>query len=93
MSISHLPMFHASMSNYLRKEVKSWSHLAPGDSVVLLTSDRSNPRSSGLVDEISDDGHFLWLIQENGAGRRLFHRADGYTTLLDSDSPVRSSNS
>ncbi len=52
--------------------------------VVLLTSDKLNPRFAGRIDEISADGRFLWLIQTNGAGRRLFHLAEGYTTLLDS---------
>jgi hypothetical protein len=51
---------------------------------VLLTSDKLNPRFAGRIDEISADGRFLWLIQTNGAGRRLFHHAEGYTTLLDS---------
>ncbi|KQQ89727.1 hypothetical protein [Arthrobacter sp. Leaf137] len=61
-----------------------WDQLNKGDTVVLLTSDRRNPRFTGWVDEISEDGRYLWLIQDNGAGRRLFHRVEGYTTLLDS---------
>jgi hypothetical protein len=35
------------------------------------------------VDGVTD-GSYLWLVLDNSAGRRLFHRADGYTTLLDS---------
>jgi hypothetical protein len=30
------------------------------------------------------DGSYLWLVLDNGAGRRLFHQTDGYTTLLES---------
>lgn len=67
-----------------RKEITTWRDLAPGDAVVLLTSDRRNARISGKVDDLSIDGSFLWLVQDNGAGRRLFHRPEGYTTLLDS---------
>ncbi|PTT69988.1 hypothetical protein DBR22_02310 [Arthrobacter sp. HMWF013] len=68
----------------MRQEVRSWLELAPGDTVVLLTSDKRNARIAGRVDDISADGSFLWLLQDSGAGRRLFHRPDGYTTLLDS---------
>lgn len=68
----------------LRREVTDWDELTAGDSIVLLTSDRQNPRFAGRVDEISGDGCYLWLIQDSGAGRRLFHRVEGYTTFLDS---------
>ncbi|QQQ64368.1 hypothetical protein [Paenarthrobacter ureafaciens] len=71
-------------SSSLRSEVSGWDQLKSGDTVVLLTSDRRNPRFTGRVDEISQDGRYLWLIQNNGAGRRLFHRVEGYTTFLDS---------
>nr|BFE44145.1 hypothetical protein GCM10017547_20380 [Pseudarthrobacter oxydans] len=85
MYISNPRASHPTLSNCLRIEVDSWRQLAPGNSVVLLTSDRRNPRIAGRVDEISVDGHYLWLIQDNGAGRRLFHRPEGYTTFLDSE--------
>ncbi|MEO5314708.1 hypothetical protein PV772_11405 [Pseudarthrobacter sp. CC12] len=68
----------------LRREVATWDQLSNGDTIVLLTSDRRNPRIVGRVDEISEDGRYLWLIQDNGAERRLFHRIEGYTTFLDS---------
>ena len=71
-------------SSSLRLEVTTWHQLSSGDMVVLLTSDKLNPRFAGRIDEVSADGRFLWLIQTNGAGRRLFHHAEGYTTLLDS---------
>jgi hypothetical protein len=71
-------------SSSLRLQVTYWQELSAGDIVVLLTSDKLNPRLAGRIDEISADGRFLWLIQTNGAGRRLFHHAEGYTTLLDS---------
>lgn len=85
MYISNPRASHPTLSNCLRIEVDSWRQLTPGNSVVLLTSDRRNPRIAGRVDEISGDGHYLWLIQDNCAGRRLFHRPEGYTTFLDSE--------
>lgn len=74
---------HPLPSTCLRKEIGNWRELTPGDTVVLLTSDKRNPRITGRVDDISDDGRYLWLLQGNGAGRRLLDRAEGYTTLLD----------
>jgi hypothetical protein len=71
------------LSRSLRLEVANWHQLSPGDMVVLLTSDKLNPRFAGRVDEISADARYLWLIQTNGAGRRLFHHAEGYTTFLE----------
>lgn len=78
------PRAPLGLSSSLRPEVTNWHQLSPGDMIVLLTSDKLNPRFAGRVDEISADGRYLWLIQTNGAGRRLFHHAEGYTTLLDS---------
>jgi hypothetical protein len=78
------PRAPLGLSSSLRLEVTNWHQLNPDDMIVLLTSDKLNPRFAGRVDEISADGHYLWLVQTNGAGRRLFHHAEGYTTLLDS---------
>lgn len=64
-------------------EVASWRDLAPGDAVILLTSNPQIPRFAGKVDAISADGSFLWLLQNNAAGRKLFHRGEGFTTLLE----------
>ncbi len=47
----------------------------------------------GRVDDISDDGRYLWLLQDSGAGRRLLDRAEGYTTFLDSKLQWERSNS
>lgn len=67
----------------MRKEVRNWRYLAQGDAIVVLATDKRHPRFAGKVDEISEDGSFLWLIQDNGAGRRLIHRLEASTTLLD----------
>ena len=84
MYISNPRTPHPMLSNGLRKEIGNWRELTPGDTVVLLTSDKRNPRITGRVDDISDDGRYLWLLQGNGAGRLLLDRAEGYTTFLDS---------
>ena len=84
MYISNPSTPHPMLSGHLRKEIASWRELTPGDTVVLLTSDKRNPRITGCVDDISDDGRYLWLLQDSGAGRRLLHKAEGYTTLLNS---------
>lgn len=38
---------------------------------------------SGTVDAVSADGSLIWLVQDDCAGRRIFHQVDGYKTLLD----------
>ncbi|WP_350004237.1 hypothetical protein [Pseudarthrobacter sp. WHRI 8279] len=84
MYISNPRTHHPMLSSRMRKEIGNWRELTPGDTVVLLTSDKRNPRIMGRVDDISDDGRYLWLLQDSGAGRRLLDRAEGYTTFLDS---------
>ncbi|MFJ5695011.1 hypothetical protein ACIP9X_14305 [Arthrobacter sp. NPDC093125] len=84
MYISNPRTPHPMLSSRLRKEIGNWRELTPGDTVVLLTSDKRNPRIMGRVDDISDDGRYLWLLQDSCAGRRLLDRAEGYTTFLDS---------
>ncbi|WP_461188634.1 hypothetical protein [Arthrobacter sp. Z4-13] len=86
MYISNPRTHHPMLSSRMRKEIGNWRELTPGDTVVLLTSDKRNPRIMGRVDDISDDGRYLWLLQDSGAGRRLLDRAEGYTTFLDSKS-------
>ncbi len=61
--------------------IADWRELTRGDSVVLL-----NPRKEavgGIVDDVSADGSVIWIQQDDCGGRRLFHRNDGYKTLLD----------
>lgn len=68
---------------YRRTNVSDWKELLPGD-ILRLDSNMSDVvQTSGTVDAVSEDGSFLWLIQDNGAGRKLFHHVDGYTTLMN----------
>lgn len=66
---------------YRRTVVANWQELLPGDVVVLVGSGQD--RFSGIVDAVSDDGSLLWILQDGGAGRRLFHQPDGYKTLIN----------
>jgi hypothetical protein len=55
-----------------------WDDLTPGEHVSL-----QGPGAraiSGIADDISHDGMFLWLFLDDGGGRQLFHWSDGYTT-------------
>lgn len=59
-----------------------WSDLLPGDNVVLLGP---GPSHAGVVDAASADGEFLWLILNDGNGRRLFQAGDVFGTLMDAE--------
>jgi hypothetical protein len=77
---------------FRRTLVADWSELLPNDIVVLeQTGSTTKPISakytSGTVDLVSEDGAFLWLMQEDGAGRRLFFQSDGYITLVNPRMP------
>lgn len=69
--------------DFRRSISADWRELTRGDSVVLLNS--RHEAVGGVVDDISGDGSLIWIQQDDGAGRRLFHRSDGYKTLLDAD--------
>jgi hypothetical protein len=77
---------------YRRSAVSNWCQLIPGDSVV-LTGPGRHERYAGQVDAVSADGALVWLVLDNGGERRLFHRVDGHSVLLDprpSDAPITS---
>src|SRR5215207_6491343 len=67
---------------YRRSAVSNWRELIPGDSVALTGPGRQE-RYTGQVDAISADGALVWLLLDNGGERRLFHRVDGHSVLLD----------
>lgn len=66
---------------FRRTQVGNWQELLPGDSVVLIGA--SSERVSGTVDAVSKDGDLVWIFQDNGAGRKLFHDSDNYQTFKD----------
>jgi hypothetical protein len=70
---------------FRRSFVANWRELRPGDTVVLLGS--GNERVSGTVDAVTTDGDMVWILQDNGAGRKLFHNSDTYQTLTDPKAP------
>lgn len=71
-----------SRYGYRRSVVANWCELITGDRL-LLVGPGTNQRHAGTVDAISVDGAIVWLILEDGGGRKLFHQTDGYQALLD----------
>nr|QKY82454.1 hypothetical protein [Arthrobacter sp. IN13] len=53
---------------------RSWTSLLPGDIITLL--DSGNRVCDGFVDDRTDDGTVIWVVDVIG-GRRLFHIDDG----------------
>lgn len=55
-------------------EAQDWSGLRRGQHVVLHHA--TGPRLDGVLDMTTDD--VVWILLDDGGGRRLVHRADGY---------------
>lgn len=68
--------------SFRRSTVANWCELIPGDTV-LLFGPGTEQQYAGTVDAISEDSSIVWLILENGGGRRLFYNTDGHQTLLN----------
>ena len=82
MDLSTDQLNRPSEYSYRRSIVANWCELIPGDPVLLFGSGVGQ-RYRGTVDVISEDGTTVWLILENGGGRRLFYSIDGHQTLLN----------
>jgi hypothetical protein len=63
--------------------VSNWAELAVGETVLLVSA--GTERYTGVVDDVSADGAVIWLVLDDGVGRRLFHQTDGYRTIVDPD--------
>lgn len=57
-----------------------WSTLLPGQQIN-LHHDRYLP-IAGVLDACTDDCSVIWVRMNDGAGRRLIHREDGYRLEL-----------
>jgi hypothetical protein len=68
---------------YRRTAVADWRHLIPGDKLILEPAKTNEDRISGTVDAVSENGAFLWVVQDDCGERRLFCRTDGYKTLMN----------
>ena len=77
-------MTRPSHYSHVRSVVESWGQLIPGDNVLLL-GPKPGQRHAGTVDIISPDQSILWLVLENGGGRKLFHQSDVFQTLVAPD--------
>jgi hypothetical protein len=76
---------NSTNSGRTRSLVLDWTQLTIGDRVVIV--DPRRQRYPGTVDELSYDGSMLWLVQDHGAGRRLFLNSDVHLMLLDPSKP------
>ncbi|GAB3264690.1 hypothetical protein [Arthrobacter pigmenti] len=56
--------------------VPDWSELPHGQPVVF--EHHTGHTIGGIVDMCSEDSSVLWVLMDNGAGRRLIHHQDGY---------------
>jgi hypothetical protein len=63
--------------------VSNWSELAPGETVLLVGA--ATDRYTGVVDDVAADGSVMWLVLEDGDGRKLFHQDDGFQTIVEPD--------
>jgi hypothetical protein len=68
---------------YRRTAVPDWRHLIPGDKLILEPAKINEGTISGTVDAVSENGAFLWVVQDDCGERRLFCRTDGYKTMMN----------
>ncbi|MCA4134548.1 hypothetical protein [Arthrobacter sp. M4] len=61
--------------------VPDWRELAPGDLVTVV--DSHSVLHSGWIDDVTEDGSVLWLVQVGGRGRKMFLREDGGLVTMD----------
>lgn len=54
-----------------------FSALKRGQQVTLHHS--SGDQLTGVLEDHADDASVVWVRLDDGAGRRLFHREDGYS--------------
>lgn len=57
--------------------VTDFSELKRGQEITLRSY--AGDQFSGVLEDRSDDASVVWVRLDNGAGRRLFHREDGFT--------------
>ena len=57
-------------------EVQDWSGFKRGQHVTLHHA--TGPQLGGVLDMRTDDASVVWILLNDGGGRRLVHRADGY---------------
>ncbi|WP_460455254.1 hypothetical protein [Arthrobacter monumenti] len=57
--------------------MKGWAAIQPGQPVRLRHGEEGHC-IQGVLDTQTEDGSVVWVQMDNGAGRRLIHRDDGY---------------
>jgi hypothetical protein len=61
--------------------VRDWTKLIPGDFVTVL--DLNAAPQMGWIDDLTEDGATMWLVQSHGRGRRMFFREDGCRVAVE----------
>jgi hypothetical protein len=61
--------------------VTDWTKLIPGDFVTVL--DLNATPQMGWIDDLTEDGATMWLVQSHGRGRRMFFREDGCRVAVE----------
>ena len=61
--------------------VTDWTKLIPGDFVTVL--DFNAAPQMGWIDDLTEDGATMWLVQSHGLGRRMFFREDGCRVAVE----------
>lgn len=66
---------HAPPTNW--HPVRKWNILRPGDFVEVWSMD--SYLYLAFVDDLSEDGDIIWLVEDGTGSRRLFIRGDAVT--------------
>ena len=69
----------------LLEPTPDWAKLSRHDEITLHRDGKEV--ASGYVDMLALDGSVLWLIQNDGKGRAMFHQKDGLFAIREGKTP------
>ncbi|WP_043438963.1 hypothetical protein [Arthrobacter sp. UNC362MFTsu5.1] len=69
----------------LLEPIPDWAKLSRHDEITLHRDGKEV--ASGYVDMLALDGSVLWLIQNDGKGRAMFHQQDGLFAIREGKTP------
>lgn len=61
--------------------VQDWALLLPGDFVTVRGVAAHS--FTGWVDDITEDGAVIWIVQSHGLGRRMLVHEDGFQIAVE----------
>lgn len=73
---SERPPMDTSPAPTTDADPQDWSIIRRGERVTLQHA--TGPQLRGVLDMRTDDASVVWIQLNDGGGRRLVHRADGY---------------